>query len=99
MSWTGIMTRKQNYLPFMALSPVTILVTMINADQSGSLLHFSFFLIAIDARKIEVNEKNLDTSCNLNNNQFCCYKNWKKTQFSSLSTEVVILHLIVQNNK
>jgi hypothetical protein len=38
----------------MALSPVTILVTMINADQSGSLLHFSFFLIAIDARKIEV---------------------------------------------
>jgi hypothetical protein len=28
MSWTGIMTRKQNYLPFMALSPVTILVTM-----------------------------------------------------------------------
>jgi hypothetical protein len=74
MSWTGIMTRKRNYLPFMALSPVTILVIMINADQSGSLLHFSFFLIAIDARKIEVNEKKLDTSCNLNNNQFCCYK-------------------------
>lgn len=52
------MTRKQNYLPFMALSPVTILVTMINSDQSGSPLHFSF-LIVIDARKIEVNEKKI----------------------------------------